>query len=489
MSVNDSIEIIYNLIVSRYESKKFVPIVSHLFYCRVVLEESLSHYKTILNEIIIEIFQSNRSSVYLLDNTLFNNHQLINNYKTSFVKEVIGLEMKPHFNSECPSSSHASDDPELDLKQVDFIVQFVLFLLKKLNDNFKVDLFLILIERMTFSRPSLLTCSLVDSIHESVSQILINHTEKSIRFVINTFQRMTEQNNQSLVVNSDVDPNEDQVMNEMRQNSLEMCLQIIKVVLKEKKKLKPQDIDELKHLSPVLDSFCRNESFDESLRKIAKELKNEIDLYETSHHFCSSNGSNNEFESAMAELNDPLMPVRAHALIRLKLLIYSKDKILLENKSLLVNALKSCLNDSESYIYLSAVNTLSTLAISATDEVLPILMQQFVDNQRTIEERLKVGEVLIRLSKSIGDFGHHYSKQYMNCFLSGVKSPEAAIRISSLSNLGQFCTNLRFALKPFLVELLSCVEAVLRTDKNLEVKRSSVMLLFFTVERYRQESH
>lgn len=109
-------------------------------------------------------------------------------------------------------------------------------------------------------------------------------------------------------------------------------------------------------------------------------------------------------------------------------------------------------------------------------------MDQFVDSQRTIEERLKVGEVLVRLSKSIGDFGHHYSKQYMNCFLNGVKSPEPAIRISSLSNLGQFCSNLGFALKPFIVELLSCVEALLRTDDSLEVKRSSVMLLFLLLK-------
>ena len=104
-------------------------------------------------------------------------------------------------------------------------------------------------------------------------------------------------------------------------------------------------------------------------------------------------------------------------------------------------------------------------------------MHEFVDSQRTVEERLKVGEVLVRLSKSIGDFGHHYSKQYMNCFLSGVKSTEPAIRISSLSNLGQFCASLRFALKPFVVELMSCVEALLKTDDSIEVKRSSVMFL------------
>ena len=78
LSLNNGIEIINNLIINRFDSKKFIPIISHLFYCRVIIDETLSHYKTILNDIIIEIINSIKESVYLMDNILYNNYHLIN---------------------------------------------------------------------------------------------------------------------------------------------------------------------------------------------------------------------------------------------------------------------------------------------------------------------------------------------------------------------------------------------------------------------------
>lgn len=136
-----------------------------------------------------------------------------------------------------------------------------------------------------------------------------------------------------------------------------------------------------------------------------------------------------------------------------------------------------CLSDPDSYIYLSAINSLGAFAILCTDDVLPILIQEFHDETRPVQVRINIGEVLLQLSKSIGDMAHHYSHHFIHCFLTGTKSDKAEIRISSLSNLGQFCGTLRFALSAYIVELMSCVEALLKTDPCLEVKRAAVMFL------------
>ena len=136
-----------------------------------------------------------------------------------------------------------------------------------------------------------------------------------------------------------------------------------------------------------------------------------------------------------------------------------------------------CLSDPESYIYLSAIKSLAALAIICTDDVLPVLIEEFHDNQRTHQERVNVGEVLVQLSKSIGDFAHHYSKQFIHCFLIGAKSPDEIIRVSSLSNLGQFCSILKFSLGNYIVEIMLCVESLIKTDPSSEVKRAAIMLL------------
>ena len=234
-------------------------------------------------------------------------------------------------------TTDSNDGQELDLKQIDTIVQLVIKLLEKLSENFKIDLFLILIERMTFNRPSLLTCSLIDSIHENVSPILINYSEKSIKFVINTFQRVAEQT--TIVLRKKLKTDNDFI--EMKQNSLTICLQIIKILIKERHKLKDKDIRQMIELIPSLNAFSKNKLFDENMRKTVIELKNQIELYEKCINISiNSSELQNEFESAMTELNDPLMPVRAHALIKLKQLIYAKDKHLLANKDQLINASK-----------------------------------------------------------------------------------------------------------------------------------------------------
>lgn len=55
------------------------------------------------------------------------------------------------------------------------------------------------------------------------------------------------------------------------------------------------------------------------------------------------------------------------------------------------------MQDEESYIYLSAINTLAALALVHTDEVLPILIESFNDKHRAEMDRLKVGQVIVSL--------------------------------------------------------------------------------------------
>ena len=80
---------------------------------------------------------------------------------------------------------------------------------------------------------------------------------------------------------------------------------------------------------------------------------------------------------------------------------------------------QECLQDEESYIYLSAIDTLAALSLAHTDEVLPILIESFNDKHRAEMDRLKVGQVIVRL------------RLVLVLFLS-LKSPAS---ISSILNL------------------------------------------------------
>jgi hypothetical protein len=89
-----------------------------------------------------------------------------------------------------------------------------------------------------------------------------------------------------------------------------------------------------------LEILSKSESFDETSRKIAIDLKNQIEICDIPIKRSDFDEMENKFETAMNQLNDHLMPVRAHALIQLKQLIYAKNSDLLKNQIQLINALK-----------------------------------------------------------------------------------------------------------------------------------------------------
>src|SRR5947209_11513468 len=54
-SLNEAIEVIHGLVVCQFDVKHFVPLFPNLFYSRVTLERSPSHYKQRLDEVLVDI--------------------------------------------------------------------------------------------------------------------------------------------------------------------------------------------------------------------------------------------------------------------------------------------------------------------------------------------------------------------------------------------------------------------------------------------------
>ncbi|KAF7644212.1 hypothetical protein LDENG_00225980 [Lucifuga dentata] len=51
------------------------------------------------------------------------------------------------------------------------------------------------------------------------------------------------------------------------------------------------------------------------------------------------------------------------------------------------------------------------------------------------------------------------------------------VRVSSLSNLGELCQRLDYALGPLAQEVSSCLTALIKTEKEAEVRRAAVHVI------------
>ncbi|XP_050991843.1 transport and Golgi organization protein 6 homolog isoform X3 [Labeo rohita] len=191
------------------------------------------------------------------------------------------------------------------------------------------------------------------------------------------------------------------------------------------------------------------------------------------------------FSECLLEACDPDVPTRAVALRSLTHSVKDGDKEALENKDKLLTLFLENLEHEDSFVYLSAIQGLAVLADSFPEQILQRLLGEYQSGaavgspkrERSLETRLKVGEVLMRASRAMGDLAPHYGRPLIGVFLNGTRDEDSSVRASSLSNLGELCQRLNFSLGPLAQELSTCLTAMIKTDREAEVRRAAVHVI------------
>uniref|UniRef100_W5M372 Transport and golgi organization 6 homolog n=1 Tax=Lepisosteus oculatus TaxID=7918 RepID=W5M372_LEPOC len=189
------------------------------------------------------------------------------------------------------------------------------------------------------------------------------------------------------------------------------------------------------------------------------------------------------FSECLLEAFDPDVPTRALALRTLARMIQDRDSQALGFQDKILTVFLENLEHEDSFVYLSAIQGLTVLADVFPDQILQRLLDEYresppeVKKHRSLETRLKVGEVLMRASRALGDLTCHYAGPLIHVFLRATRDEDSSIRASSLSNLGELSQRLNFALGPLVHELCSCLTAIIRTDGEAEVRRAGVHVI------------
>ncbi|XP_038224240.1 transport and Golgi organization protein 6 homolog isoform X1 [Dermochelys coriacea] len=214
-----------------------------------------------------------------------------------------------------------------------------------------------------------------------------------------------------------------------------------------------------------------------------------------------------QLQELLLSAYDPEIPVRAAALRHLSRLLEQRDPDGLKAQEKL---LKTCLQDGEkscfptdhtgpslqlqldhkvflenmehedSFVYLSAIQGVALLSDVYPEQILPCLLAQYgctspgTTGPQTAETRMKVGEVLMRVTRALGDMSCQYRAPLIHAFLRGARDPDSTLRASSLSNLGELCQRLHFQLGSVVQEVTSCLTAIVKTDGEAEVRRAAV---------------
>ncbi len=200
-----------------------------------------------------------------------------------------------------------------------------------------------------------------------------------------------------------------------------------------------------------------------------------------------NNNNVDDYEKAMRDLNDPLLPVRAHGLVELRKLIDKKYEKCIQNKNSLIDIFIKNIKSDDSYIYLAAINGLISLVDYDKNRILDQLLSEYILNSKNdkrldIETKLKIGEVLTKTVRNFNELVPIYGQRLINAFLIGCKHEDEMLRSSSLSNLGETCKLLNYSIQQNIFEIINCLSSLIDTDRSIQVKRSAIMVLKMIIE-------
>ncbi|XP_041851971.1 transport and Golgi organization protein 6 homolog isoform X2 [Melanotaenia boesemani] len=199
----------------------------------------------------------------------------------------------------------------------------------------------------------------------------------------------------------------------------------------------------------------------------------------------TADSPNKLFSDWLLEACDPDVPTRAFALRILTRMVQHKNPEAIQDQEKVLLLFLENLEHEDSFVYLSAIQGLAALADSYPDQILDRLLKDFQtgpslplsNKERSLETRLKVGEVLMRASRAMGELAPHLGRPLVDVFLQGTRDPDHSVRASSLSNLGELCQRLNYALGPLAQELSSCLTALIKTEKEAEVRRAAIHVI------------
>lgn len=472
---HQSVLAIHNLIQNRLSAKLFADSFPYQFYAFVSLSNtpspSKSYLKTNLARILIDLKPG--PACCLLEQTLFFNETKCNIYEAHTGEDQIELKIS---------------DTSLPAPDFEAVKQVCLEILENCDSE------LLVLEFFFHFQAKMWTCSERDINVRCAALIEPLLEEKPanklylLTSIISNPQRALELISRTLVNDLDFlkqyEHEEDKLINEIQElvsPSLNNCLDILEVLFStigkhaSVRSLQYKISNTLREIRTLLirDGLKRDERLEGKFNSLIDKLDQEPDQFQVPK---ASNVACRDYEEAMRDLNDPLVPVRVHALVRLKNLILTADPYTSSRIAQLYPMAECSLADSEPYVFLASINLVAEMGVRKTADLLPKLVDLYANQEADVQQRLNVGEVLVRIARRLNETTPFYAPRIIGTFFASTQNSDELIRMSSLSNIGELCRNLRASLGKYIVDVIHCVKRVLDTD-TIQVKCAAIELL------------
>lgn len=392
------------------------------------------------------------------------------------------------------------------IMKLDRSCKVFLDLLKELDDSYVVGIFKTLLKRWLRIDGSdliddenpffvLIDLRLIESIGNEFKEDIAKTPIEMLQIVNDFLKAQGNTSKKSLnklkIEEPDSDDDSDDEETDVNVQALPILFELLSAILTE------IDDDISSDIKPVLQLIVTNlDNFIKSDNAIIKSNINACTSLSDriksmlSGTITTSNKQDNDskvLKRAITNLNDPLVPIRAHGLYLLRQLIETNSKVI--SLDFVIELHLNQLKDPEPFIYLNVIKgliSLTTLDVSTVGKLLSIYVEES-DVKYDLDERLKIGEVLINFIQNSNElFTGTMADNLINGMVSMIrrhedesKNQDNRIRMSSMSILGICCKVNPLTVGKFVGDILDCAFGILQleTDKDSNIMRRSAVVL------------
>ncbi|ANB11722.1 Rtp1p [Sugiyamaella lignohabitans] len=269
-----------------------------------------------------------------------------------------------------------------------------------------------------------------------------------------------------------------------------ICLSLITGLIMEE--VSQKDLDLLRKILPQLEWLSEN-----GPTYLKDKVLTAIDILKNPQNVLGDgeeedfSDSTAVYNKALASLEDPIIPVRAHGIHLLRTLIRNRDPII--NLESALRIFIGQLKDEDSFIYLNSIKALEDLVdVYGYEIVLPVVLGHYLDPKVGIDERLRTGEVILRIIQRLDEMLTGEAVQMIVDALLSIVSvrsnqtsspdstPDSRLRMSAMSVLGATCEINPLGVGKYLPDIVDCAVGILtfeQSDDMAIMRRSAVVLI------------
>lgn len=166
-------------------------------------------------------------------------------------------------------------------------------------------------------------------------------------------------------------------------------------------KLKSNAFNELVQILRELKTFYSSDSASE----IRQEINSILEIIDETQTNCSNKHSKTSYELARQLCEEAQPHLIVYGLTNfVKLIAIDKDPETLTNKHIVLAIALNSLKNEESYVFMNCIKLLIVLMNVLEVDVIDCMVAEFQTEGNSIDFRLKIGEVIVKVTEGLGEF-------------------------------------------------------------------------------------